>query len=65
MYGGFHAKFQVSRTNNKKRTQLFHPKLRLAVYATVWGGDQGETQSCWWLELIINKLQCGVEWLVG
>ena len=23
MYGGFHAKFQVSKTNNKKRTQLF------------------------------------------
>ena len=41
--GGFHAKFQVSRTKNKKPTPLFHPKSRLAVYATVWGcGGCGE-----------------------
>ena len=35
MCGGFHAKFQVSRTNRKKRPPLFHPKLHLAIYATV------------------------------
>ena len=35
MCGGFHAKFQVSRTNRKKSTQLFHPKSRLTVFATV------------------------------
>ena len=36
MCGGFHAKFQVSRTNRKKSMQLFHPKSHLAVFATVW-----------------------------
>ena len=35
MCGGFHAKFQDSRTNNKKPTQHSYAKSRLAVYATV------------------------------
>ena len=39
MCGGFHAKFQLSRTNRKKSPPLFHPKLRFAVYATVWSGS--------------------------
>ena len=33
--GGLNGKFQVSRTNNKKPTCTFNPKLRLGTFATV------------------------------
>ena len=36
MCGGFHAKFQDSRMNNKKSTQHSDAKLRLGTFATVW-----------------------------
>ena len=47
IYRWFHAKFQDSRTNNKKRPPHSDAKRPLAVYTTVW---QLEHILCFWNE---------------